>query len=550
MVNLNLNYDKTLHQKTFILKGEEAYARTTDTLLTINRFNNSTSEFGYVRLGVEIDVLRETGDDSVIILYNGDTILKTYNWSAGQSKIIDGASNDTNGIKLAYGVEHNIYAVYMGNKQCLKSKSKPVIFTEPIPASINTKLTTNANTNYNHGADVVCPVTLSFAELNTVNNVLNGQTVKYYVDDVFYDSVTASENSRTITCTITGLSDGLHTIKAVFEGSDYLYGCEVSFEVSVGYNIELVDYSAIMVNGYADNYVTAKVTDMFNTPIANGSVTITNNSSSTGTTDSNGVVTFKSSSGYNNFTLSYGGVTTDSISVPLINVTAISFDRDELSTLDGKEGSFEISVDEYTWTTESSTKAGIPVVLTGGITGTYYTNYNGIATIPYGDNVDTTIVATVGGVSKILPVSNVLQYWIANTPSNQWNRDIELSSMAVHDIRGGFRLSDTTTLRQGRLIFNAPIEEDVSLSFDVVKIGKITGIVVAGISTSVVGGDKVKCVFDSSNGVKTLYVNNEVVGTSTDTNAVMDVKLSDDKKILGFMYIIIDYVKVQYEVLD
>ena len=41
MVQLNTTYDSSIHQKIFVLKGDEAYARTTDTIATlITDFDN------------------------------------------------------------------------------------------------------------------------------------------------------------------------------------------------------------------------------------------------------------------------------------------------------------------------------------------------------------------------------------------------------------------------------------------------------------------------------------------------------------------------------
>lgn len=80
MVNLVTRYDKVLNEKTFMLKGDEAYARTTDTLLKVIRFPDSLNHLNGMRVGLSIDVLRDIGD-STVVLYDNDEVIGVYNWN-------------------------------------------------------------------------------------------------------------------------------------------------------------------------------------------------------------------------------------------------------------------------------------------------------------------------------------------------------------------------------------------------------------------------------------------------------------------------------------
>ena len=129
MAKLITTYDSTLKEKVFVLKGEEAYAKSTDTVLTeLPREEDWNRYLDYMLIGFEVDVHRNIGESS-IVLYDNDDVIDVIPFDLGSTsvrweKYYDEDTGEwvDNRMKLAYGVEHNIYAKYMGNKQCLKSQ--------------------------------------------------------------------------------------------------------------------------------------------------------------------------------------------------------------------------------------------------------------------------------------------------------------------------------------------------------------------------------------------------------------------------------------------
>ena len=140
MAKLITTYDNTLKEKVFVLKGEEAYAKSTDTVLTeLNREEDWNRHLDYMLIGFEVDVHRNVGESS-IVLYDNDEVIDVIPFDLGSTSVRWEKYYDEdlgewvdNRIQLAYGIEHNVYAKYMGNKQCLKSQSKVYKFSEEMP---------------------------------------------------------------------------------------------------------------------------------------------------------------------------------------------------------------------------------------------------------------------------------------------------------------------------------------------------------------------------------------------------------------------------------
>ena len=95
MVQLNTTYDSKIHQKVFVLKGDEAYARTTDTIATlITDFGDYDSHINYCHVGLEIQVLRELGK-SHLFIYCDDELIYKIPWAdSGMAQIIDEEWNE------------------------------------------------------------------------------------------------------------------------------------------------------------------------------------------------------------------------------------------------------------------------------------------------------------------------------------------------------------------------------------------------------------------------------------------------------------------------
>ena len=288
MVQLNTTYDSSIHQKIFVLKGDEAYARTTDTIATlITDFDNYTSYVSKCHVGLEIQVLRELGV-SKIYVYIDDEVPWEIPWSdSGMAQIIDedwneqgvywengkliigkyDHDNDINtGLFLLYDVEHTIKVRYDGNKNCLGSSAKPIVFTVPTPDTFNTELTFNKATPPR------------YAPNTTINDITvtltsNTELTSSKLIDIYDDATTPStlltqvelEQDVPSTITLTGLSEGLHKIRASWTGDSECFASDNELDVSVGYKIINLEYPSFLYS-YQTGDVSCYVLDYFDEP--------------------------------------------------------------------------------------------------------------------------------------------------------------------------------------------------------------------------------------------------------------------------------------------
>ena len=287
MVQLNTSYDSSIHQKIFILKGEESYARTTDTIATlITNFGNYTSNIRKCHVGLEIQVLREIGDSNLFI-YCNDELLYSIPWSdSGMAQIIDSDWNDkgvywengkliigkydyanhiNTGLFLTYNRDHKIEVRYDGNDKCLASKSKPILFNVPKPNTFMTRLEFGVEDPVYHPPQEVDDITLTliaYKELSSTKMI-----------DIYDDSTTPStlldtvelEENEPVTLSLGALSHGLHNIRASWEGDNECYGCEQTVDISYGFNIINIERPLTLIQGQTGK-VSFNVLDFFGNP--------------------------------------------------------------------------------------------------------------------------------------------------------------------------------------------------------------------------------------------------------------------------------------------
>ena len=87
MAKLITTYDNTLKEKVFVLKGEEAYAKSTDTVLTeLNREEDWNRYLDYMLIGFEVDVHRNVGESS-IVLYDNEDVIDVIPFDLGSSSV-------------------------------------------------------------------------------------------------------------------------------------------------------------------------------------------------------------------------------------------------------------------------------------------------------------------------------------------------------------------------------------------------------------------------------------------------------------------------------
>ena len=304
MAKLTTRYDRELKEKVFVLRGEEGYARTTDCILDeilhdptetgidpeTGRRIDWNNTIGYMLLEFRLDVLRDIGA-SYVVLYDNDEMLGVYDFDTNTHTIeFKYTPSEDTRLKLAYGVEHNLYAKYMGNKHCLKSESKKYNFNEPIPSHFETSLSFSSVGMLSPETPTTISVTLN------ANHGVSGQTIYLYDGNTLLGSATTSSGGAATFSNVSFNTTGKHTLNAKYNGSDELYSCSASYDVSVGYRLIITDYPSYLINSNGGS-VTVRAIDYVDRPVSGKTIYIANDVSveplsQEVDTDSDGVAVF------------------------------------------------------------------------------------------------------------------------------------------------------------------------------------------------------------------------------------------------------------------
>lgn len=523
MAQLNTIYDKDLKEKIFILKGEERYARTTDCILeeithesgdvdpeTGRRIDWNT-HIDYMLLEFRIDVLRDIGA-SYVTLYDNDEVIGVYDFDTNSHYIdfkYEDAEHD-NRLRFTYDVEHNVYAKYMGNKNCLKSKSKMYTFKEDTPQAYVSSITyTGLNSFYNGGT-----TSISFTATLVGEEGYASKTLKVYDGSTFKGSfTTGSDGSASVT--ITGLSNGSHNIRTVFEGDEYLTASEYTQAVSIGYTIEITDYPSYVLNSQNLQYkILAK--DYNNNPVSNLSVhTITNEGTvgSSVTTGSDGIATLTiPNSSFNTFVqdglLVYGCESDDGSSSRGVMT---SWYNNASVTLTARDSIISSNISTVLTGRVSNVNKPVTVELSSnkkqGTTDIISTSNYGGFSYPYtGEGLgDTIITASITGSSRTANIEDVLQYW--NSGGVKYNINYNAQQGSITSVSNGWGIRSSTVTNRA-IIFLNPSVTPSSLSFKVVDVYNVNNLFYKSITLS--PGDLIR--IDKENDTK-IYKNGTLVQT-------------------------------------
>ena len=451
MVRVTTVYDKELNEKVFMVRGDEAYARSTDTLLELVEYENSDASIDGYRVGIKYNVLRDIGS-STVVLTDNDTVLGVYDRDDddGETSIGDSSSG---GFLLSYGDEHNLRLKYKGNSQCIGSKSKTLQFTKPIPTKYQTVLT------FNNSSQSTSTLSLSInVRINETTSALTkNRDVLIYVDNEYKTTLT-TDSSSTATGTVSELTEGIHTVLAVVEyDGDVNYG-EATQIVNVGYQLEIFDYPKTFVNG-VNNDVKVSLFDWNGEPVQSATISLAN---TTSTTNSDGVATFTyTSMAENSYTASYGEVTSDPIAFKSFTPSTVS-----ITATDGVMGyntseDFSIEVDG------TGTKANVPISIDNT---TVYTDDYGIATyVKVGDKnpssaIATSLTATCGTVSDTTSYDVVYQY--VNLPNTKINESYNALQGTVYNRYNSYQYSMKAN-DDVMVVFPRPTAQNCSFEFTI-----------------------------------------------------------------------------------
>ena len=559
MANIITSYDKSLKEKVFIVRGEESYARTTDCMLTEILHNGERREdwnthLDYMLLEFRIDVVRDVGA-SEVVLYDNDVVLGVYPFDTN-SHYIDLKFEDSehdNRIMLNYDVEHNLYAKYMGNKQCLKSQSKTYSFYEAMPDAYNCSLSllesdeeTPLSIDYDTGDTVSLKVKID-AETEVGQEYVAGNDIEIYVDGVkLEDDYTTGIGGITPSIEIEDLTDGEHTITARFNGTEYLAFSSTTMDISVGYVASIISYPSYLINNNPFD-ASVKVTDYLNNPQQGFTVTQISSSVSA-TTNGNGMAYF------NSIHDDDGELSFVSASPSLVNYNSNIVDITDYEnvTVSLSQSSTITANNRAVTLTGKVNGVSEPVTVNLSNGGTLTTNNQGKFSVIYlGEGAgDVSLTASVYGSSASVTIEDVIQYWKA--PSTLIDREYVLCRMGLTDVSNGYKLVPNTNPDAFPSIRFPKLSFDYTIEFDVVSMEKVSssGNVYAiseyqdtpckqsyiSISSFTLNkSDHLK--FDSStNGV---YVNNVDVASSSPNEFIFGFVPSNTKSM------IIDNVKVK-----
>lgn len=317
MARLSTQYDKEVG-KVYMVRGDEAYARTTDTKLTIiDDPVNSRDDISGYRCGFKYDVLRDIGSSNVV-LCNGEDELAMYEWSSDYGERYVGVQSNHTTIDtdtcltLAYGVEHQLYMKYKGNKQCLRSKSRITTIHEPLPDKFKTELDLTY-TITSQGALLTITVTVNGQHIPATHN----KVIEIYVDGELVDTATTGANTNVATKSLTLAGGKEYSVTAVLQGDETIHMSSATIDIPVGYGISFTETPLyVMIN--MSNIFKVKVSDMADTPVSGATVTLNELSA---TTDSSGIATFNVTipSQDDKYQATFNDIHTDEITIPSYN---------------------------------------------------------------------------------------------------------------------------------------------------------------------------------------------------------------------------------------
>ena len=433
-----------VNTKVFMVRGEEAYARTTNIKISL-KSSTTDAVNGFVPTAV-VDVLRDTGTSS-ITFFDGDDVLTVVDWSYTDS------NKEITLPRLSWDVEHKIWAKYNGNSSCLKSKSETISIQKVNPNLTTTSITnTTSISNYTSSDSITVTATLNKASGSAS---LQGREIEFFVDGVSKGTANTSNTSGNVSKSIGTLSNGIHEVAVVFFGDNPLGASETKFNVYVGYKLTIVEYPKTFINNI-NNTVKIKIEDYKGNPVSGKSISFAGKSA---TSDSNGIATISNVTSITNNTgyyASYSGYTSDTINMKSCTLTGISITGVDNITVNGVVEPITVTI------SGTGTLGNVPITISGGATGTYMTNNDGSASFDYMGNAtgnvtitgtlpDTTLSSSVRSASVV--IQDLVYYAKARTFNNT---SPKLTRCKLDEQTSAFMITPSDPFQYGSVMFYMP----------------------------------------------------------------------------------------------
>lgn len=467
MPRINTYYDKELGKKCFIVKGDEAYSRTTDTELSLvsTRFRdiiNYSADF-------KCKVYRDVGA-STIALYDGNELLK----------VVDVADTDDwvrlDFVPLNYGVTHNIRAEYQGNNHCLPSQSRNMEMYLELPSDKESYMELPYITDEDYGGDIITSVYIGDA--NEEGNII--LPVKLFLNGEEYSELNCILHRNTqFTLKESDLLEGANNILLVWEGDEYVAPCSVEKTVNYGVDWNITAPPLLAYNSSFD--INVQPTGKLGTRIlSNKSYSLTLESESLGTitgyVEDDGLMVFEDLNLEPNnkdketftITLKKGNTTinTYKLTIPTTTVTDIS--------IDGKSLLSDNMTADLTGTviTSNGLVEGLKVMVDGE---TYLTDVNGqiVHEFIMSSQYDMTTTFTCADINRSKTIENVLLYMNAHDKENEIIPDGAITPInnTLYNHANGYTYMTADKTKDGRVYFSITPNVNCAMYLDIVEWG-------------------------------------------------------------------------------
>lgn len=466
-------YDKDLKQKVFQVRGSERYTNSTQTTLEIEY---DASHRSYLEVTLTSTVKRKIGSSS-IVFYCDDTILGIEPCNESDSEV-------EATYQVSYGY-HKFYAKYVGNTQCLSSKSGIVELGITEPDLEDTSITFNIDGNIDIDRwiedidDLVVKITLKDESNNTITN----EDVSIYLNDELYDTVTLTEAQQVLSLDYTGYGSHIY-LKAVFEGDDTYLECEKQFDFYHGYSLTAIpEYTKVGVGTYVNVGVSLSKTT--GTPMGSKWLQLKkgNDVVGTGITDSNGnatLIAIVNAAGENNYTVVETSTeeTTPSFAITAVQISDIAIESDKITSTN-----VTLPITLVAYDTNNATVADIPITVDND---TLVTNNYGLALYTYdgvaAGDVDMTISA--GSYTETYSIEDTFQYF-SQSQQKSYNLNYSVrNSLSVLQKYNGLELAASLDDGNFRLIgdYNSQLPLTTwKFEFDIVRYENYNTLTVCGV---------------------------------------------------------------------
>lgn len=555
MVNLMTKYDSTLKDKIFVLKGDESYVRTTDTLLNLTNYDDSS--ILNMTFDMELNVLRDIGESNIIV-YDNDEVLYSIEWSDTPSEITfpdgmtwDGDKLIISDVSFNYDEEHDVYARYMGSNQCRLSTSKHYPFNVPTPDKFTSTIRNTGSVSFDADGVFSINTRVTFSSPVEVERPYN---IDMYVDGELYHTykgnITANATilNREMYVNQDGmpiLSQGKHHVRLRYRGDEYTTASEIEYDISLGYIITLDSYDTPFVPSQqwfdvSWNHVTVKLINHLNNPVTDESINLVlapTGTSSTivlnGDTDDNGLITYYLDdwgSAQQLISMSNSidvyAVTRDTNEEYITETVTVPVYSNQGLTVSASRSIIAPNMETEIRATLDTPHKNVPVYF-GEDIGTLYTNEEGVASFIYtGDGGGMkTFTATLGSeIWNGTSVEDYLQYW-----DYYWNAVYNQQMTAYNsyfNVQSNQILIKPVQYNRGYVLLT---DENVWLAggcswvceFDVVSVTYSVPFIQSQQLSNLKKGDKVRLVKVQKEGETStirIYVNNSLVTERSQTN--------------------------------